>query len=250
MMKNILFPVFVFASLTLKAQDDFNEYNQYPAGQYPYKGGEAAFYKDFHDIVTKNGFQPCENKEEVYNLKVIIPETGPIKYLKDETNKDAAEKYKCTCDLGLKVVSLMDKWKPVVIDGEKKQSVAQFYIITDHLFENYKNGYIPSGVAANYNNQSGGGINAFRKLVADRIDTRGYNWSRAFTMIVTFVVNTEGGIEDLKVLQSSGLPEFDQRVMRGIKSVTGKKHKWTPGKIDGVPVKTRFRLPLRFGAPE
>ena len=91
-MKRILFSILVFASLILKAQAEFDEYNQYPRGQYPYQGGEAAFCKDFHEIVTKNGFQPCENKEEIYNLKVIIPESGPIKYLKDETNKDAAEK--------------------------------------------------------------------------------------------------------------------------------------------------------------
>jgi TonB family protein len=249
-MKNILFSIFVLSSFIVKAQDEFQEYYHYPSGQYPYQGGEAAFYKDFHEIVSKNGLQPCENKDEVYNLKVIIPETGPIKYLKDETNKDAAEKYKCTYDLGLKVVSLMNKWKPIIINGEKKQSVAQFYIISDHLFEKYKEGYIPSGEMANYKHQPGGGINSFRKQVAERIDTRGYNWSKSFTMIVTFVVNTDGETEDYKVLQSSGLPEFDERVLLGIKSVKGKKHQWTPGKIDGVPVKTRFRLPLRFGAPE
>lgn len=250
MMKKYLFSAFTLLSLSFYTQEPVEEHYFYPEGQYPYQGGEAAFYKDFHDIAMANQFTPCDNKEEIYPLKVIIPESGPIQYLKDETNKEEAEKFKCTFDLGLKVVSQMNKWKPVIIDGAKKQSIARFYIIPKDLFENYKDGYIPTGVTANYSLHASGGVNSFRKRVADNIDTRGYNWTRSFTMIVSFVVNTYGETEEYKIVQSSGLPEFDQRVLRGIKSVSNKKSKWTPAKINGIPVKMRFKLPLRFGSPE
>lgn len=245
-----LISVFCFLFSTFfNGQNFTEEYDYYPEGQFPYLGGEANFYKDFHDILLSEKLQPCENKEEIYNLKVIVPENGAIKYLVDATNKDDVEKYKCTYNLGLKVVSRMNKFKPVLIDGQKKQAVARFYIIPNDLFENYKEGYVPQGVSANYNNLAGG-VNSFRKEVVKRIDTRGYQWNKEFTMIVSFVVNTDGEMEDFQMIQSSGLQEFDQRVMRGIKSIKGKKHKWVPGKINGIPVKTRFKLPLRFGAPE
>lgn len=60
-----------------------------------------------------------------------------------------------------------------------------------------------------------------------------------------FVVDTDGTIADVKFEQSSGVPEFDERIVRGIKSI---KKKWKPATIGGIPVKYRFRLPLAFSA--
>lgn len=240
---------FVLLFSFFNAQEITEEHYVYPPGQYPYEGGEAQFYKDFHEIVTNKGLKPCDNKDEIYNLKVIITENGTVKYLRDDSNKEMAELNKCTYNLGLEVVSYMDKWKPIVIDGKKQQSIAHFFIIPNDLFENYKEGYIPEGQVANYKDLPGG-INAFRKELVKRIDLRGYQWNKTFKMVVSFVVNKEGEMEDFKVLQSSGLTEFDQRVISGIKSIKGKKYRWTPAKINGIPVKYRFRLPLTFAAAE
>lgn len=242
----ILFCFLFFFSLQAQI---FEESDVYPEGQFPYEGGEAQFYRDFHNILIAKNLKPCANKEEMYNLKVIISEDGIIKYLKDDSNNIMAAKNDCTYELGLEVVSYMNRWKPILIDGRKRQSVAHFFIIPNDLFENYKEGYIPTGIAANYNNLPGG-VSSFRSEVTKRIDLTGYEWNKAFQMLITFVINLEGEMEDFQVLKSSGLSEFDQRVINGIKSIKGKKYKWKPGTINGFPVKYRFKLPLTFGAPK
>lgn len=241
--------LFTLFSTAVFSQNFYEDQYVYPKDQFPYIGGEAQFYKDFHQILISKNLKPCENKDEMYNLKVIIATDSSIKYLKDDSNKEMAEKNKCTYDLGLEVVSYMNKWKPAFVDGEKRQSIAHFYIIPNDLFENYKEGYVPQGNAANFGGLAGG-VNAFRQEVVKRVDLRGYQWDKPFKMLVTFVVNKEGEMEDFQVVQSSGLPEFDQRVINGIKSIKGKKHKWNPATINGQPVKYRFRLPLSFSASQ
>lgn len=248
-MKKYFLLLCAFFSAVVCAQSFYEEQYMYPKDQFPYSGGEVQFYKDFHEILMTKDLKPCENKDEMYNLKVIIATDSSIKYLKDDSNKDMADKNKCTYDLGLEVVSYMNKWKPAVVDGEKRQSIAHFYIIPNDLFENYKEGYVPQGNAANFGSLAGG-VNAFRQEVVKRVDLRGYQWNKPFKMLVTFVVNKEGEMEDFQIVQSSGLPEFDQRVINGIKSIKGKKHKWNPATINGQPVKYRFKLPLSFSASQ
>ena len=52
-------------------------------------------------------------------------------------------------------------------------------------------------------------------------------------------------MEDVRLEESSGNPDFDRRIINGVKSV---KKKWNPATINGVPIKFRFRLPLSFGS--
>lgn len=242
------FLLFLLNVISFNAQI-LEEYNFYPKDQFPYEGGEIQFYKDFHDILIANNLKPCEDKHESYNMKVIISETGSVKYLKDDSNNEMAEKNKCAYDLGLKVASKMTKWKPLIVDGEKKQAIGSFYIIPNDLFDNYKEGYFIDEKMAMFDGLSGGGINEFRKEVVKRINLTGYKWNQAFKMQIVFVVNRQGEMEDFKVMQSSGLPEFDQRVISGIKNVQ-KKKKWTPATINGEPVRYRFKLPLSFSATQ
>ena len=60
-----------------------------------------------------------------------------------------------------------------------------------------------------------------------------------------FIINKEGKMEDVRLEESSGNPDFDRRIINGVKSV---KKKWNPATINGVPIKFRFRLPLSFGS--
>lgn len=47
-------------------------YESYPRGQESYIGGNAQFYKDFHQIIIDQDFKPCENKNELYSLDLVV----------------------------------------------------------------------------------------------------------------------------------------------------------------------------------
>jgi TonB family protein len=61
------------------------------------------------------------------------------------------------------------------------------------------------------------------------------------TVIVAFVVNTDGTTTDIQILRSVG-GGCDEEVIRIVQG----SPKWTPGMQRGTPVRTRMRLPLRF----
>jgi TonB family protein len=61
------------------------------------------------------------------------------------------------------------------------------------------------------------------------------------TVIVAFVVNTDGTTTDIEILRSLG-GGCDEEVIRIVQG----SPKWTPGMQRGKPVRTRMRLPLRF----
>jgi TonB family protein len=61
------------------------------------------------------------------------------------------------------------------------------------------------------------------------------------TVIVAFVVNTDGTTTDIEILRSVG-GGCDEEVIRIVQG----SPKWTPGMQRGIPVRTRMRLPLRF----
>lgn len=57
-----------------------------------------------------------------------------------------------------------------------------------------------------------------------------------------FVVNTNGSIEDIEVVNSSGHPSLDQEAIRVIKSMP----QWKPGSWRGFPVPVRYTVPINF----
>jgi TonB family protein len=58
---------------------------------------------------------------------------------------------------------------------------------------------------------------------------------------ITFVVETDGSITDIKVLRGIG-GGCDEEAIRIIKNMP----KWIPGKQRGVPVRVQFNLPVKF----
>jgi TonB family protein len=62
---------------------------------------------------------------------------------------------------------------------------------------------------------------------------------------LTFVVETDGTLSDIKVLRGigAGCDEEALRIVRGMP-------KWKPGKQRGVPVRVRYNLPIRFKLQE
>jgi protein TonB len=61
------------------------------------------------------------------------------------------------------------------------------------------------------------------------------------TVIVVFVINTDGTIQDVEVLRGIG-GGCDEEAVKIVKNAP----KWEPGKQRGKPVRTRMRLPIRF----
>lgn len=60
-------------------------------------------------------------------------------------------------------------------------------------------------------------------------------------VIVSFVVETDGSITDVKVARSVD-PYLDREAMRVVKAMP----KWTPGKKDGKPVRVKYTTPVVF----
>ena len=56
-----------------------------------------------------------------------------------------------------------------------------------------------------------------------------------------FTVGTDGAVEQAKVKRSAD-PALDKEALRVVRSMP----RWTPGKIDGKPVRVRMVLPIVF----
>jgi protein TonB len=61
------------------------------------------------------------------------------------------------------------------------------------------------------------------------------------TVIVAFVVNTDGTVSDFELLRGIG-GGCDEEAIRIVKN----SPKWTPGMQDGKAVRTLMRLPINF----
>ncbi|NVK49296.1 MAG: energy transducer TonB [Cyclobacteriaceae bacterium] len=61
------------------------------------------------------------------------------------------------------------------------------------------------------------------------------------TVIVVFVINVDGSIQDVEVLRGIG-GGCDEEAVKVVQDAP----KWEPGKQRGRPVRTRMRLPIRF----
>ncbi len=89
-----------------------------------------------------------------------------------------------------------------------------------------------------------GGLQAMYKWLSDNINypriSRDNN-SQGRT-ILRFVVNTDGSIQNIEVLKSSGDMYLDKEAVR----VVGEMPKWSPGKQAGKAVRVWFTLPVMF----
>ena len=60
--------------------------------------------------------------------------------------------------------------------------------------------------------------------------------------IVSFTVNTDGTIQDIEIIKSTGDMYLDKEAIR----LVGIMPKWKPGRIAGKPVRVKFTLPVNF----
>ncbi|WP_034672027.1 energy transducer TonB [Epilithonimonas caeni] len=84
-----------------------------------------------------------------------------------------------------------------------------------------------------------GGINAFRQKVAQGFDTETVSQDGMISAVITFVVEKDGSISNLKVNGSNS--DFNSEAERVVKSI---KTKWTPAQLKGKSVRSSFRMPI------
>lgn len=84
-----------------------------------------------------------------------------------------------------------------------------------------------------------GGINAFRQKVAQGFDTESIDQSGMVSGIITFVVEKDGSISNIKINGQNS--DFNKEAERTVKSI---KQKWTPAQLNGKPVRSSFRMPI------
>ena len=85
-----------------------------------------------------------------------------------------------------------------------------------------------------------GSLNSFRNKIAENFDNSAMEGGEGtLKTTVTFIVERDGSISDVKASGSN--PDFNSEAVRTVKSI---RTKWVPAKINGQPVRQRFRLPL------
>lgn len=92
-----------------------------------------------------------------------------------------------------------------------------------------------------------GGMNELRKFLAAKIvyPTKAIENEVNEKVIVTFVVETEGSISNIKVIKSVGFG-CDEEVIRVLKLAS----KWKPAQLNGNPVRSIFTLPVAFATAD
>jgi len=65
------------------------------------------------------------------------------------------------------------------------------------------------------------------------------------SVVLQFNVSSTGSIEDISVVRGIG-GGCDEECIRVVNLMNNPRLKWTPGKIDGKPVKVKFTLPIKF----
>ena len=86
-----------------------------------------------------------------------------------------------------------------------------------------------------------GGMNALRKYLADNFDTSGFDGDEGkLTAKLKFVVERDGTVSGVQVVDKSGNSGFDGEAARVVK----KLKKWTPAKLNGQTVRSYYSVPF------
>lgn len=88
---------------------------------------------------------------------------------------------------------------------------------------------------------SAGGLNGFRSKFTDSFDSSALEGEGTLSTEITFVVERDGTLSQVKA--SGPNADFNREAERTVKSI---KTKWNPGKVNGQPVRSRFRFPVKM----
>jgi periplasmic protein TonB len=193
----------------------------------------AAFeYKSFDDSGLKDLGSVADNFEELLDVPITQQPPPPpppppmeqpvIQEIPDEV--EIEEKIDVNFDVDVKETTVIAEVaiKEVVIEEEK----------ADQIFDVVETQPNPPG-----------GMSGWNKYLSNNLKypTQARRMGVEGTVIVVFVINTDGSIQDVEVLRGIG-GGCDEEAVK----VVTKAPKWEPGKQRGKPVRTRMRLPIRF----
>jgi periplasmic protein TonB len=171
------------------------------------------------------------------------PKVATVKFLPPEVKTDPPEETPPPemKEVEKKVVSNIDQEgvetdaapisEPTDLAPEKKEvKIAEVEAPSDQVFQ----------VVEQQPEFPGGNVNSYLSknikypAAASRANVSG-------KVFLTFVVNTDGSIQDVSVLKGLGFG-CDEEAMRVVKSMP----KWRPGKQSGRPVRVKYNLPVSF----
>lgn len=89
-----------------------------------------------------------------------------------------------------------------------------------------------------------GGINKFYSYVGNNFEKPELDSDAVIRVSVSFVIEKDGSMTDIRVLKDPGYG-LGREAIRVLKSL---KTKWTPGILDGKPVRTAYNLPITIQA--
>ncbi|MDD3004445.1 energy transducer TonB [Flavobacterium sp.] len=85
-----------------------------------------------------------------------------------------------------------------------------------------------------------GGMDKFYAYVAQNFKTPESQLSNSIKVYVSFIIETDGTMSNIKVPRNPGYG-LDKEAIRVLKNL---KTKWTPGSLNGKPVRTFYNLPI------
>ena len=231
---------------------DYEENAQFP-------GGEQECFK----FLAANVRYPAECQEQGIQGRVLVSfvvnTDGSIEEIKAKRSPDPALSKEAE-----RVVGLMPKWKPAMYDGKAVRS--RFYLPImfrlktdepqkpDSVKADMAANDIPQAVPADNddervyefvetNAQFPGGQQECYKWLAQNMKypVKAQEEGIQGRVIVSFVVNRDGSIVDVKTLRSphSSLTKEAERLVKSMP-------KWKPATQGGKTVRSRFNLPLMF----
>ncbi len=205
--------------------------NEYPEGQNFYEGGIAALSNDVLQAIKTENLKPCNNKEEIYTISVLVNPDSKINLVKDFDTLNI-QKNKCAFEFSKKLLPHLKKWQPARVDDSPVKAVASFTIKPADLFYTEKS---QINTAAEFPN----GMHNFRMIVKD-IFEKSLKHNKYGRTELTFVVGVAGNIEDV-VLKG----DYNERERRQlIHEITNIKKRWKPATVDGQPVRSRMKMIL------
>ncbi|WP_313502176.1 energy transducer TonB [Kaistella carnis] len=104
--------------------------------------------------------------------------------------------------------------------------------------ENTKEAYVITERLAEFPD---GGLQNFRKLIEDNFREKKVKGEGKEYCELKFVIERDGSISNITANGSN--ESFNKEAIRAISKI---KTKWIPAKIDGQPVRYRFRIPLHL----
>ena len=150
-----------------------------------------------------------------------------------------------------KALDSVPRWTPAVLRGEKVRIQASLQLLFGKAAERAKADSPKDGddaflIVEQMPTFRGGDLNTFRDWVKLNVKYPADMYKQGIEgrVVATFIINRDGSLSDVKILQSPEA-EFSREVL----SVLGRSPKWTPGQQKGKTVRVKYTIPVDFRIP-